>query len=140
MNTVSTGTSVARAGSTNTVGARLFLHAATTKRAAKIRRRWLQEHALSPVYDVYTELRMRIDAHQHFWDLSRFCYPWMPADATSPLRHDFLPRSLAENPCTQQIRWQCSRSGDDRAVKKRSGCSAWPTSTPSFWELSAGSI
>jgi L-fuconolactonase len=34
---------------------------------------------------------MRIDAHQHFWDLSRFQYPWMPSDADSPLRRNFLP-------------------------------------------------
>jgi L-fuconolactonase len=37
---------------------------------------------------------MRIDAHQHFWDLNRFPYPWMPTDASSPLRRDFLPQHL----------------------------------------------
>jgi L-fuconolactonase len=37
---------------------------------------------------------MRIDAHQHFWDLSRFPYPWMPADELSPLRRNFLPQHL----------------------------------------------
>jgi L-fuconolactonase len=36
---------------------------------------------------------MRIDAHQHFWDLNRFSYPWMPA-APSPLRRNFLPEDL----------------------------------------------
>lgn len=36
---------------------------------------------------------MRIDAHQHFWDLDRFSYPWMPP-APSPLRRTFLPRDL----------------------------------------------
>src|SRR4051795_7119513 len=36
---------------------------------------------------------MRIDAHQHFWDLERFAYPWMPAEP-SPLRHNFLPVDL----------------------------------------------
>lgn len=36
---------------------------------------------------------MRIDAHQHFWDLSRFQYPWMPPEP-SPLRRNFLPRQL----------------------------------------------
>jgi L-fuconolactonase len=36
---------------------------------------------------------MRIDAHQHFWDLKRFAYPWMPAEPTS-LRHDYLPEHL----------------------------------------------
>ena len=37
---------------------------------------------------------MRIDAHQHFWDLSRFPYGWMPQDESSPLRQNFLPRHL----------------------------------------------
>jgi L-fuconolactonase len=37
---------------------------------------------------------MRIDAHQHFWDLSRFPYPWMPSDESSPLRRNFLPQHL----------------------------------------------
>jgi L-fuconolactonase len=36
---------------------------------------------------------MRIDSHQHFWDLDRFPYPWMPA-APSPLRRNFLPEDL----------------------------------------------
>jgi L-fuconolactonase len=38
---------------------------------------------------------MRIDAHQHFWDLSRFPYPWMPSEPSSPLRHDYLPMHLS---------------------------------------------
>jgi L-fuconolactonase len=37
---------------------------------------------------------MRIDAHQHFWDLNRFHYPWMPANLDSPLRRNFLPADL----------------------------------------------
>jgi len=37
---------------------------------------------------------MRIDAHQHFWDIQRFQYPWMPA-GESPLRRNFLPHQLA---------------------------------------------
>lgn len=36
---------------------------------------------------------MRIDAHQHFWDVSRFRYPWMP-EGESPLRRNFLPGDL----------------------------------------------
>jgi L-fuconolactonase len=36
---------------------------------------------------------MRIDAHQHFWDISRLTYPWMPSDP-SPLRRNFLPSDL----------------------------------------------
>jgi L-fuconolactonase len=36
---------------------------------------------------------MRIDAHQHFWDLDRFPYPWMPPPP-SPLRRTFLPEDL----------------------------------------------
>lgn len=37
---------------------------------------------------------MRIDAHQHFWDLDRFEYPWMPPEP-SVLRQNFLPDRLA---------------------------------------------
>jgi len=36
---------------------------------------------------------MRIDAHQHFWDIGRFQYPWMP-EGQSPLRRNFLPPDL----------------------------------------------
>ncbi len=38
-------------------------------------------------------LAMRIDAHQHFWDLDRLPYPWMPP-APSPLGRNFLPEDL----------------------------------------------
>jgi L-fuconolactonase len=37
---------------------------------------------------------MRIDAHQHFWDVGRFQYSWMPS-GESRLRRNFLPRDLA---------------------------------------------
>lgn len=37
---------------------------------------------------------MRIDAHQHFWDLGRFTYGWMPP-APSVLRRNYLPEDLA---------------------------------------------
>ena len=36
---------------------------------------------------------MRIDAHQHFWDLSRFSYPWMPPEP-GVLRRNWLPEDL----------------------------------------------
>ena len=36
---------------------------------------------------------MRIDSHQHFWDLDRLSYPWMPP-APSPLSRNFLPQDL----------------------------------------------
>ncbi|MGH9672259.1 MAG: amidohydrolase family protein, partial [Bryobacteraceae bacterium] len=36
---------------------------------------------------------MRIDAHQHFWEVARFPYPWMPAEP-SPLHQDLLPPVL----------------------------------------------
>ena len=36
---------------------------------------------------------MRIDAHQHFWDLNRFEYPWMPP-GEGVLRRTFLPEDL----------------------------------------------
>ena len=37
--------------------------------------------------------RMRIDAHQHFWDIHRFQYPWMPP-GESPLRRNYVPQDL----------------------------------------------
>jgi L-fuconolactonase len=37
---------------------------------------------------------MRIDAHQHFWDLARLDYPWMPP-GESVLRKNYLPEDLA---------------------------------------------
>jgi L-fuconolactonase len=48
---------------------------------------------------------MRVDAHQHFWDLDRFPYPWMPA-APSPLRRKFLPEDL--EPILQRNRFDGS--------------------------------
>jgi L-fuconolactonase len=36
---------------------------------------------------------MRIDAHQHFWDVDRFRYAWMPVEP-SPLRRSFFPGQL----------------------------------------------
>ena len=36
---------------------------------------------------------MRIDAHQHYWDLSRLDYPWMPPEP-SVLRQTCLPGEL----------------------------------------------
>jgi L-fuconolactonase len=36
-----------------------------------------------------------IDAHQHFWDLARFDYPWMSGPELAPLRRDYLPHDLA---------------------------------------------
>jgi L-fuconolactonase len=36
---------------------------------------------------------MRIDSHQHFWDINRLQYPWMPA-GESPLRRNYLPLDL----------------------------------------------
>jgi L-fuconolactonase len=37
---------------------------------------------------------MRIDAHQHFWDLTRLQYPWMPP-GENVLRRNYLPGDLA---------------------------------------------
>jgi L-fuconolactonase len=36
---------------------------------------------------------MRIDSHQHFWDLSKLLYPWMPP-APSVLAKNYLPEDL----------------------------------------------
>jgi L-fuconolactonase len=35
-----------------------------------------------------------IDTHQHFWDLSRFDYPWMQGPELEPLRRNYLPSDL----------------------------------------------
>ena len=37
---------------------------------------------------------MRIDAHQHFWDVSKLSYPWMPP-GDNVLRRNYLPEDLA---------------------------------------------
>jgi L-fuconolactonase len=37
---------------------------------------------------------MRIDAHQHFWDLTKLTYSWMP-EGDSMLRRNYLPAHLA---------------------------------------------
>jgi L-fuconolactonase len=42
---------------------------------------------------VRLENAMIIDAHQHFWDVSRFQYPWMTPDREK-LRRSFLPDDL----------------------------------------------
>ena len=36
----------------------------------------------------------RIDAHQHFWELGRFDYDWLNAEALTPIRRSFLPNDL----------------------------------------------
>lgn len=38
---------------------------------------------------------MRIDAHQHFWRLSRGDYAWLTAEAFPPLYRDYEPADLA---------------------------------------------
>jgi L-fuconolactonase len=35
-----------------------------------------------------------IDAHHHFWDPSRYSYPWMEGDALEPIRRPFGPADL----------------------------------------------
>lgn len=37
----------------------------------------------------------RVDSHHHFWDPSRFHYPWMQGDALDPVRRAFAPADLA---------------------------------------------
>src|SRR5579862_7314387 len=37
--------------------------------------------------------RMRIDAHQHFWEIGRLIYSWMPSEP-SPLCRTYLPSDL----------------------------------------------
>lgn len=36
-----------------------------------------------------------VDAHQHFWDLSRFSQDWLDIPAHAPIRRSFLPDDLA---------------------------------------------
>ena len=36
---------------------------------------------------------MTVDAHQHFWDLDRFQYPWMTEEMVA-LRRNYLPADL----------------------------------------------
>jgi len=54
-----------------------------------------------------------IDAHQHFWQLGRFDYPWMSEDL-GVLYRDYLPHDLApilqENHITQTVLVQASNS------------------------------
>ena len=38
----------------------------------------------------------KLDAHQHFWDLERFPYPWL-SPAVTPLYRNFLPADLAQH-------------------------------------------
>src|SRR5262245_2642293 len=47
---------------------------------------------------------MRIDSHQHFWDVGRFRYPWMADD--SPLHRNYLPEDLA--PILERNRFDAS--------------------------------
>lgn len=40
-------------------------------------------------------MALTIDAHQHFWQLSRpFDYSWLDAPANAPIRRDYLPEHL----------------------------------------------
>jgi L-fuconolactonase len=39
---------------------------------------------------------MRVDAHQHFWDPTRYSYPWMAGDAMDPVRRAFTPDDLRD--------------------------------------------
>lgn len=37
---------------------------------------------------------MKIDAHQHFWELNRFDYGWLNASDLEPIRRDYVPADL----------------------------------------------
>ncbi|MCA9209552.1 MAG: amidohydrolase, partial [Planctomycetales bacterium] len=63
-----------------------------------------------------------VDAHQHFWDLDQFEYPWMTPDL-AVLRRNYLPAELSP-----QIR----RVGIDRTVFVQ----AQMNSAESDWVLS----
>ena len=38
---------------------------------------------------------MKIDAHQHFWELDRFDYEWLDAPDLKPIRRDYVPADLS---------------------------------------------
>lgn len=38
---------------------------------------------------------MKIDAHQHFWELDRFDYDWLNACELEPIRRDYVPADLS---------------------------------------------
>lgn len=44
---------------------------------------------------------MRIDAHQHFWELGRFDYSWLDAEDLAAIRRNFLPSDL--EPLIRQV-------------------------------------
>ena len=50
---------------------------------------------------------LTIDAHHHYWELGRFAYDWLQADALASIRRDYLPSDL------QPL---LSQSGVDRTV------------------------
>jgi len=52
---------------------------------------------------VTTTMTPRIDAHQHYWKLSRGDYDWMQAPDLQPLRRDFLPEHLLPELNSQRI-------------------------------------
>ena len=49
---------------------------------------------------------MRIDSHQHFWNLDRFAYPWMPP-APNVLRQNYEP---------EHLRWILERNRFDGSI------------------------
>lgn len=46
---------------------------------------------------------MKIDAHQHFWELNRFDYNWLNASDLKQIRRDFVPSDLEPHLKTCQI-------------------------------------
>jgi L-fuconolactonase len=48
---------------------------------------------------------MRIDSHQHYWDVTKFSYPWMPP-GENVLRRNYLPPDL--EPILQENRFDGS--------------------------------
>jgi L-fuconolactonase len=50
-----------------------------------------------------TPTASRIDAHHHFWDPARYCYPWMAGDAMDPVRRAFTADDLRGTLGQEQI-------------------------------------
>ena len=78
-------------------------------------------------------MTLTIDAHQHFWQLSRpFDYRWLDAPTHAPIRRDYLPEDL--EPLIREV-------GVDRRVrraKKSARCGSQPSGLTVMSTVSPG--
>jgi L-fuconolactonase len=63
---------------------------------------------------------MRVDAHQHFWDLDRGSYPWLDPDDHAPIYENFYPEHLKpqlhQAGIEQTVLVQAANSHEDTAA------------------------